>query len=225
MAYADRNVSGSRFVAIILVAIIVAGLGYAFVTGLAYQYIKKKAEELKTFEVEEPPPPPEEVPPPPPPPDTPVPPPPTQVMVPPSIVRTVTPAPPMQTTNVIPPPPTIAPPMPPAPVVPPRPPAPPAISKAAAAKGNPASWVTNDDYPPAALRAGDQGSVGIAFQVNAQGRIEGCTVTSGSGSSALDQATCRLVTRRGRYSPALDAAGNPIAGGRKTLRFTWRIQE
>ena len=83
MSYADRNTSGSRVIAIILVAIIVAGMGYAFVTGLAYQYIKKQAEKLNTFDVEEPPPPPEEVPPPPPPPDTPVPPPPTQIVVPP----------------------------------------------------------------------------------------------------------------------------------------------
>ena len=39
-------------------------LGYAFVTGLAYQYVKKAQEKLNTFDVEEPPPPPPDEPPP-----------------------------------------------------------------------------------------------------------------------------------------------------------------
>ncbi|MCW4463311.1 energy transducer TonB [Sphingomonas sp. BT-65] len=225
MAYADRDVGGSRIVASVIVAIILAALGYVFVTGLAYQYIKKKAEEMSTFDIEEPPPPPEEVPPPPPPPDSPVPPPPTTVVVQKPIVQVPAPAPNINLSNVIPPSQPPTPPAPPAPPAPPPPPPPPAISKAAAARGNPGSWVTNDDYPPSALRAGEQGSVGISFAVNAQGRIEGCSVTSSSGSSALDQATCRLVERRGRYSPALDAAGNPVHGGRKSLRFRWQIQE
>ncbi|RYE01457.1 MAG: energy transducer TonB, partial [Sphingomonadales bacterium] len=49
-------------VAIALVALIVAGMGYAFVTGLAYQFVKKQAEKLDVFDVNDPPPP-EEVPP------------------------------------------------------------------------------------------------------------------------------------------------------------------
>lgn len=210
--------------AIVFVSVILAILGYVFVTGLAYQYIKKKAEEMEVFEVQEPPPPPEEVPPPPPPPDAPVPPPPTTVVVQKPIVELPSPPPPVAVTNVIPPrqPPT--PPAPPAPPAPPPPPPPPAISKAAAARGQPSSWVTNDDYPAAAIRAGDQGSVGVSFQINTQGRVENCEVTSSSGSSILDRTTCQLVTRRGRYSPALDAAGNPT-GSRTSLRFRWVLPE
>ena len=90
MAYADRSQSGSRVVAIVIVALIHAVIGYAFVTGLAYQYVKKVQENLSTFEVEEPPPPPEEVPPPPPP-DQAVQPPP--VVTPPPIVQTNVPPP------------------------------------------------------------------------------------------------------------------------------------
>lgn len=224
MAYADRDVGGSRVVASVIVAIILAILGYVFVTGLAYKYVKEKVEKMDVFEIEEPPPP-EEVPPPPPPPpppDTPVPPPPTTVVVQKPIVQVPSPPVIIPTTTVIPP---SQPPTPPAPPAPPAPPPPPAISKAAAARGNPSSWITDADYPPSALRAGEEGSVGISFNVNAQGRIEACSVSSSSGSSALDQATCRLVERRGRYSPALDAAGNPIAGGRQRLRFRWQIQK
>ncbi|MFL9840697.1 energy transducer TonB [Sphingomonas sp. ST-64] len=224
MAYADRDVGGSRIVAIVVVSVILAILGYAFVTGLAYKFVKEAAEEMEVFEVLEPPPPPEEVPPPPPPPDSPVPPPPTTVVVQKPIVQVPAPPPPISLSNVIPPSQPPTPPAPPAPPAPPPPPPPPAVSQAAAARGNPGTWVTSDDYPPAARRAGDEGSVGVTFTINTQGRIEGCRVTSGSGSSALDNATCSLVTRRGRYSPAKDAAGNPIAST-KSLRFRWQLED
>src|SRR6478609_6422096 len=66
MSYAQRKeISGNRTAAIVIVAILHAILGYAIVTGLAYNVIKKAAEDLKTFDVEEEPPPPEEAPPPP----------------------------------------------------------------------------------------------------------------------------------------------------------------
>jgi len=72
MAYADRDQSGNRMVAIVVVAVLLAALGYAFVTGLAYQYVKKVANKMDTFDVAPPPPPPPpDVPPPPPPPDQP----------------------------------------------------------------------------------------------------------------------------------------------------------
>ncbi len=222
MAYADRNVSGSRVVAIVLVAIIVAGMGYAFVTGLAYQYIKKQAEKLNTFDVEEPPPPPEEVPPPPPPPDSPVPPPPTQIVVPKSIVPVPTQAPPIPTTPNIPPPPPITPPAPPAPVAPPAPPPPPKIAKPLKPKSAPSSWVTNDDYPPAALRAEQQGTTGFRLDVDATGRVTNCTVTASSGSSVLDGAACSLLKRRARFDPAQDASGNKIPAAFSS-RFRWEL--
>lgn len=225
MAYADRDVGSSRIVAIVIVAVILAVMGYAFVTGLAYQYIKQVGEEMEVFQVQEPPPPPEEVPPPPPPPDTPVPPPPTTVVVQKPIVQV--PSPPVQIdmSTRIPPSQPPTPPAPPAPPAPPPPPPPPVISKAAAPRGNPASWVTPDDYPPAARRANETGSVGVTFNINAQGRIENCRVTSSSNSRTLDNATCTLVTRRGRYSPALNAAGDPVPGGTVSLRFRWQLED
>ena len=72
MAYTDQKMSGGKVVAIVIVVLIHAALGYAFVTGLAYQYVKKATEKLNTFDVQEPPPPPPpEEPPPPPPPEQP----------------------------------------------------------------------------------------------------------------------------------------------------------
>ena len=94
MSYAQRKeISGNRTLAIIFVVVIQFALGYAIVTGLAYNVIKKTVQDLKTFDVEEQPPPPEK--PPPPPKDMPkVPPPP---MIPPSLVQLRAPEPPIQT--------------------------------------------------------------------------------------------------------------------------------
>ena len=40
MAYADQQMSGNKITALIIVAILHVGLGYALVTGLAYEAYK-----------------------------------------------------------------------------------------------------------------------------------------------------------------------------------------
>ncbi|MBU1254508.1 MAG: energy transducer TonB, partial [Alphaproteobacteria bacterium] len=78
MAYADQQMSGNRVIAIIIVALIHIALGYALITGLAYEAATKVLERVTTIDIEEPPPPPEpeeEPPPPEPQPDTAPPPP------------------------------------------------------------------------------------------------------------------------------------------------------
>src|SRR3546814_9501198 len=60
MAYADHSMGSSRMVSIIIVALIHAVLGYAFVTGLGMKYVKKAAQQLNVIDVQEEPPPPEE---------------------------------------------------------------------------------------------------------------------------------------------------------------------
>ncbi len=221
MAYADRNDGGSRIVAIVIVALIHAVIGYAFVTGLAYKYVKQATEKLNTFDVAPPPPPPPpDEPPPPPPPDTPMTPPP--VVSPPPIVQN--PNPPQVTVqSVATPPPTYN----PTPIAaPPAPPAPPAprVSQAAGARGDESSWITQDDYPPAALREEKEGTSVIAWTINTQGRVEGCRTVQSSGSSDLDDAACRALTRRARYTPAKDQNGNPIATT-KQRRVRWVIPQ
>jgi protein TonB len=203
--------SGSRVVAIIIVALIHVALGYALVTGLAYSAIKKAVERVTTVDIEEPPPPEEE--PPPPPPDEVVPPPP--VAPPPPI--NINPAPPPIQTVTTPPPPapvfTRAAPPPPAPAPPPAP------SKARGAQPeNQRSWQQRimDNYPARAIRDEIEGRVGVRVTVNHEGRVSGCSVSSSSGESVLDTAACQDITRYGRFNPALDDAGNPTTGSWST---------
>lgn len=221
MAYADQKMSGGKMVAIFIVVLIHAALGYAFVTGLAYQYVKKAQEKLNTFDVEEPPPPPPDEPPPPPPPDTPMTPPP--VVSPPPIVQNPNPPPVVIQTVATPPPaapvtPIAAPPAPPAPPAP----AAPVVSQQAVAKGAPQSWYSNDDYPASALRAEAQGRVTVRVTIDTSGRVSGCTVTASSGNTDLDNTTCRVAQRRGRYSPAKDQAGNPIQSA-SSYSVRWQV--
>jgi protein TonB len=206
--------SNSRIAAIVIVALLHALLGYAFVTGLAYNVVKKVAQDLKTFDVEEPPPPEEE--PPPPPPDIPQTPPP--VVAPPPIVRTNTPPPPMSVVREAPPV-VITPTAPPAP----PPPPPPKKVEPARAKGNLAALVSDADYPASALRAEEEGTTGFRLEVGANGRVTNCTVTQSSGSTALDNATCRIMRSRARFTPARDSTGASTADSVNS-RITWRIQ-
>lgn len=89
----------------------------------------------------------------------------------------------------------------------------------AAPRGHSASWVTTDDYPPSSIRNAEQGTVEVDYLVNAQGRIEDCKVKVSSGSPTLDETTCRLVTRRGRYDP------KEVGTARVSSRQTWRLPE
>ena len=210
MSYANRRqMSGNRTVAIVFVGLLHVLLGYAIITGLAYNVVKKAAEDLKTFDVEEEPPPPPEEPPPPPEQQVETPPP---VVSPPPLVRTNTPPPPVTTVNVAPPPQITytAPPAPPAPAAPPPPP-PPKKVEPARARANLSSYVSNDDYPQDAIRNEQQGTTRFRLDVGPDGRVANCTVTGSSGSSSLDNTTCRLMRSRARFTPATDSSGAKTA--------------
>ncbi|HEY1604066.1 MAG TPA: energy transducer TonB [Allosphingosinicella sp.] len=214
--------SNSRISAIVLVALIHALLGYAFVTGLAFNVVKKVAADLKTFNVTEPPPP-DQKPPPPPPPQTNTPPPP-QIVAPPAIIRTNVAPVQIQTTQVIrPQPPTLT--APPAP--PPAPPAspPPPRIEPAHAKASLQGLISAEDYPPAAQRDNVTGTVRVRLQIGTNGRVTGCSVTGSSGSAALDSATCRLLTSRARFTPAHDSSGNAVADTVNAPPIRWQLTD
>lgn len=214
MAYANRKqMSSNRTAAIAVVILIHVVLGYALVSGLAYNIVKTVAPDLKTFDVTEPPPPPEDKPPPPPE-KVEAPPPP---VAPPAIVQTQISTPPPIVTVATPPPV-----QPPPVITPPPPPPPPVKQQAARAKGSLLGLFSDDDYPNAALQAQQQGSTSVSLTIGTDGRVSGCSVTSSSGSAALDSATCNVLRRRAKFSPAIDSNGQPT-GDTYSQRVTWRL--
>jgi protein TonB len=83
-------------------------------------------------------------------------------------------------------------------------------------------YLTSDDYPPAAIAAREQGRVEFVVLVGPDGRVSSCYVTASSGSAVLDRATCQVMQRRARYTPATDKKGNPV----RALVFqqvVWRL--
>lgn len=221
MAYAQRKeLSGNKTVSIVMTALVVGGLMFAIVTGLAYNVIKKTAQDLKVIDVEQqPPPPPDE--PPPPPKDMPkVPPPP---MTPPPLVQTKTQPPPIQTVVAPPVLPPVAPPVM-APPAPPPPPAPHKVQSAISSKGSLASLFTEDDYPASALSSGAEGTAQASITIGPDGRVISCNITRSSGNGALDAATCNVIRRRAKFTPARDSNGNPTTDTQSTPPIVWRLQ-
>lgn len=212
MAYADQSMSGNRVTALIIVALIHVFLGYALVTGLAYEAAKKVIKRVTTVDIEEevkkeePPPPPkkvENIPPP---------------VAPPVRINVSTAPPKIETVAVAPPPAPIvlAPPAP-------APPPPKGPSSSAQPKGNPGSWATTNDYPSRALREERSGTTGFRVTVGADGRVIDCQVTSSSGHADLDQATCANVTRRARFKPAMQDGA--AVQGSYSNRVRWVIPQ
>lgn len=89
-------------------------------------------------------------------------------------------------------------------------------------RGSVVGLFSTDDYPQAALRNDEQGTVGIAVSIGPTGRVESCGVTSSSGSPSLDETTCRIVRARGRFTPARDVAGDPTSAT-MTSRIRWQL--
>lgn len=82
--------------------------------------------------------------------------------------------------------------------------------------------ITNDDYPLSEARQRHEGTVGVLLSIDASGRVAKCDVTNSSGYAGLDNATCVLMMRRGRFNPARDPSGAPVASA-LPIHFTWRL--
>lgn len=87
-----------------------------------------------------------------------------------------------------------------------------ALGQAGPVPIDPASWVTNDDYPAMAIEQGLFGTVEVAFTVDDTGRATACTTVKSSGSTLMDEATCAATMPRARFEPARDAQGRAVAG-------------
>lgn len=99
---------------------------------------------------------------------------------------------------------------------------PPEPENRARARANLASYVQYNDYPPEAMRLHQQGTVGFALVVSAEGRVEHCEVLQSSGSTQLDGRTCQIMLARARFQPARDNGGHP-ASDIVTARITWML--
>lgn len=95
-------------------------------------------------------------------------------------------------------------------------------AKAPVPRNNPSTWISVEDYPNTAERERREGSVGFRLSVGKDGRTAACSITKTSGSADLDEATCKAMMRRTRFTPAYDANGNPVEGVFES-RVSWKL--
>lgn len=99
-----------------------------------------------------------------------------------------------------------------------------ALASRAVPRASLASWFGDVDYPSAALRQRQEGTTNVRLAIDRSGAVAGCDVVGTSGSAALDEETCKILKRRARYRPALDAGRRPVDSvEQQTVR--WKLPE
>jgi TonB family protein len=88
----------------------------------------------------------------------------------------------------------------------------------------PGGLITEDDYPVAARRAGQEGIAEATLLVDASGYVADCSITTSSGSAELDAATCAILRERSRYVPARDKKGRAIPWT-TTRKVRWDLRD
>jgi|SRR5690606_2835196 protein TonB len=73
-------------------------------------------------------------------------------------------------------------------------------------------WIDDSDYPRRAIIDGAEGTVAFRLEIGTNGRVSSCELTRPSGHRALDDATCRLISRRAQFDPATDETGARVPG-------------
>lgn len=81
---------------------------------------------------------------------------------------------------------------------------------------------STEDYPADALREAKQGMVAVQIDVDDTGAPLNCGVSKSSHVPSLDEATCRVIMARARFSVGHDQSGHAV-GGRTNVRIRWAL--
>jgi TonB family protein len=81
-------------------------------------------------------------------------------------------------------------------------------------------WINGRDYPTNMLRGGYEGVVNFRLLIDAKGTATSCHIQTSTRPKEFDDAVCRIVMRRVRFNPALDANRDPVPSYyRQTINF------
>src|SRR5690349_20507432 len=84
------------------------------------------------------------------------------------------------------------------------------------------SEVVFENYPPRALRNGEQGSVYFTVTLDKDAHPTACQVTYGSGHPLLDQETCDLIVQHAVFNSVKDKNGHATKSTHEGV-VNWRI--
>jgi protein TonB len=206
MSYAEPADSGKRLIGFALVVVFHVVLIYALVNGLARKIVEVIKPPLQAKLIEDMKAPPPDKPPPPPPPKLATPPPP--FIPPPEVVIQVPVAAQAAaisaTTDVKPATEVVR----------------PAVARTAAVI-DPGTACAKPEFPPAALRAQQEGVVTLKFLIEVDGRVLESKIERSSGYRILDEAARRALGRC-KFRPAT-AGGQPEQSWAR-IEYEWRIE-
>ena len=89
------------------------------------------------------------------------------------------------------------------------------------AKGSITGLFSSEDYPTSAAEKREEGTVGFRLSLGTDGRVSQCTILATSGFADLDAATCAILRRRARFSPATNATGEATSDTYDST-YTWK---
>jgi protein TonB len=92
------------------------------------------------------------------------------------------------------------------------------------ARGDLRQLFSGDDYPAEAQARGEEGSVRAELEIDTSGRVAKCNILQSSGHALLDEATCRILQRRARFTPARDVDGKAVPDRVTTPSIVWRLE-
>ena len=92
------------------------------------------------------------------------------------------------------------------------------------ARGDLRTIFSSSDYPVGAWLLGQEGTVQAKLMVAPDGRVSECSILHSSGFAGLDSATCKLITKRAKFTPARDAKGQPTFDEVVTPPVAWRME-
>lgn len=85
-----------------------------------------------------------------------------------------------------------------------------ALRRKAIPIGQPDRWITSSDYPLAMLARGQMALVNFRLDIDERGAVTGCHIISATMPKEASAVTCRKLTERARFDPALGPTGQPV---------------
>lgn len=85
------------------------------------------------------------------------------------------------------------------------------LTKQAKPLQSPGKWIVSSDYPSNMLSAGQPALVNFRLNIGLDGAPTACHIQATTRPKEFDNAVCKSMMRRARFSPALDSQGQPLA--------------
>lgn len=77
--------------------------------------------------------------------------------------------------------------------------------------GSPGQWIRPKDFPREQLRRRVDSLINVRLDIDASGAVKACHVPRAYTPRDFSQITCARMIENGRFAPALDSAGKPVA--------------